>query len=282
MSSPGLPSLLVHGWSPGPAVDTMLVAGLLAYTAGVWRLRGRWPLRYSLSFVGGIAAVALALQSGLDGYDDRLLSVHMVQHLLVLLLAPLLLLEGRPALLALRALPRSARRRTALALDRAGRLLRPMPCLLAYAAIVLVLHVPVLFDAAVRHSGLHELEHALLVAAGLLLWWPLLDVEPRRSRRLGALGRVGYVMAAMVPMAAVGAWLAHDVSLAYRVYGAPTRALGVSPIADQETAGAIMWVAGNVFMVLVGLWLTLAALLADERRQAARDRNAALSLEVTA
>ncbi len=79
------------------------------------------------------------------------------------------------------------------------------------------------------------------------------------------------MMAAMAPMALVGAYLNRHATLVYAAYGPPARALGISALNDQAQAGAIMWVAGDVIMVVVGLWAALAALVADERRQQARE-----------
>ena len=271
MSAPSLPALLAHGWSLAPAADAAMVASAAAYGWSARRVPA-WPWRRSACFAGGLATIAVALQSGLDLYDDRLLSVHMVQHLLLLVLAPLLLLEGRPLILLLRALPPARRHRPAGALRRLGGALRPLLCLVAYGAILLALHVPAVFQAAVRHAPVHAAEHALLLSAGLLMWWPVLDGDPLPSRRLGGLARLGYLVAAMVPMSAVGAWLAHDTGLAYSVYATPAHALGVVAVADQQAAGGVMWVAGNVAVALAALWLAMSALLEEERRQQALDR----------
>ena len=101
------------------------VAAATLYGLGVRRAGGRWPLRRTASFLGGIGCVVLALQSGIDAYDDRLLSVHMVQHMLLLLVAPPLLLGGRPLILALRALPPGRRSSLAKAVHSARALHRP-------------------------------------------------------------------------------------------------------------------------------------------------------------
>ena len=143
-------------------------------------------------------------------------------------------------------------------------------------SIVLVgTHLPAFYDATFRHPALHEAEHSLYLLAGLLLWWPLLDSDPVPARRLGGLGRVIYMLAAMPAMALVGAYLNRHLSLVYPVYGPPARALGISAVTDQQQAGAIMWVAGSMIMVAVGLWSVAAALVADERRQRTRDASVA-------
>ncbi len=270
---PSLPSLLVSHWQLNWTPE--LLAGLYGalYLAAAHRVRG-WPVVRTLSFLAGIGCALVALQSGLSSYDDRLLSVHMVQHMALLMLAPLLLLGGQPVMLTLRASSRSARRRLARLLARLRPWTGAMPCLVVFYAVVLLTHLPGFYGATMHDPGLHEAEHAMYLVAGLLLWWPILDGDPAPARRLGGLGRLGYVLGAMPPMAIVGAYLNRHATLVYPAYAAPSKALGVSALTDQANAGALMWVAGNVTMVAVGLWVTIAALLAEERRQQARDTHA--------
>jgi putative membrane protein len=273
--SPSLPSLLVSHWQLDWALDlpAALYGGL--YLAGAQRVRGSWPIGRTLSFLAGIACVLVALQSGLNSFDDRRMSVHMIQHMLLLMLAPLLLLGGRPVILALRTLPRSCRPGLARMLQRTRLVTGPLPCLAIFYAVVLLTHLPAFYDATLRQPPLHQAEHALYLVAGLLLWWPILDGDPVPAQRLGGLGRIGYMLAAMPPMAIVGAYLNRHATLVYPAYAAPGRALRISPLTDQANAGAIMWVAGNLMMVAVGLWAAIAALLAEERRQQARDARGA-------
>ena len=109
------------------------------------------------------------------------------------------------------------------------------------------------------------------MTAGAALWWPLLDGDPAPGHRLGGLGRLVYVLATMPAMALLGAYLSRQPTLVYAPYGAPARGLGISAVVDQQHAGAIMWVAGSTIVVLAGLWAVVAALVAEERRQQARD-----------
>lgn len=275
MRAPGLPSLLITHWRASDVPSAAAAAAALAYAFGVRRVAGAWPVRRTLSFVAGLACVLVALDSGIDTFDDRLLAVHMAQHMLLLLLAPLLLLGARPVILALRATP--ARRRAALlgALGRLRRVTGPAACIGAFSAVVIATHLPGFYDATLRHPFLHQLEHALYLLAGLLLWWPILDGDPAPVHRLGALGRLGYILLAMAPMALVGAYLNRNPTLVYAPYGPTARALGIAPLTDQAQAGAIMWVGGGTIMVAVGLWAALSALLAEERRQRRREQRAA-------
>ena len=205
--------------------------------------RGAGPPRSS----PGSPCVLVALQSGIDAYDDRLLSVHMVQHLLLLLLAPLLLLGGRPVDRSRCARCRPARGAAlapALARARAGSP-RPGAGLAVFAASSCSRTCRRSTTRRCGTPALHDAEHALYLLAGLLFWWPLLDGDPAAGRRLGGLGRLVYLLAAMPPMALVGAYLNRAPTLVYPAYGAPARALGISALVDQQQAGAIMWVVGD-------------------------------------
>jgi putative membrane protein len=271
MSAPGVPQLLVSHWQLSPVALAGPLACIALYVWATTRVRSGWPVHATASFLGGVACLVVALQSGIGTFDDRLLSAHMVQHMLLLLLAPLLLLGGQPVLLAMRAVPARHRPGIARVLTGARRVTRPVACLAVFYAVVLLTHLPAFYDAALSHAALHALEHLLYLTAGVVLWWPVIDADPAPSRRLGGLGRLIYVLAAMPAMALVGGYLNRHPTLVYPSYGPPAHALGVSAITDQQQAGALMWVAGNVIMVAVGLWAALAALVAEERRLRSRE-----------
>jgi putative copper resistance protein D len=278
VSAPVLPTLLWHGWGPAWTVDVEAGLALLLYTVGVRRARSPWPARRTLAFGAGVACMVVALQSGIDGFDDRMLSVHMVQHLLLLELAPLLLLASRPGLLFLRAAPRSARPWLVRRLDTLRPVTHPVACLLVFSVIVIATHLPGFYDATLRHPALHDAEHVLYLLAGVLMWWPLLDADPLARRRLNGMTRLAYLIAAMVPMTLLGAYLNRHTSLVYAGYAAPARALGISAVVDQQQAGAIMWVLGSTLMIAAGLWQAMAAMVEEERRMVVRERAAAVGV----
>ncbi len=270
MSAPTLWGLLVSHWTLNPAPSAGVAACAAAYAWGVSRVR-RWPMQRTAAFLAGLGSLLLALDSGIDAYDNRLLSVHMVQHMLLLLLAPLLLLVGRPAVLALSAAPRRGRRAIAGALATIRPATRPWCCLTVFYVVVVSTHLPAFYDATLPHPALHDLEHAGYLLAGLLVWWPMVDADPVPRFRLAGLLRLGYLFLAMLPMAGIGAYLNRHTAVVYAPYAAASHGLGVSALSDQAQAGAIMWVVGNSIMVLIGLWAVMAALQAEERRQRIRD-----------
>jgi putative copper resistance protein D len=273
MTAPALETLVWRDWQPAWSLDALALLGAFLYLVGTRRVSGRWPGRRTAAFLAGIGCTVVALQSGLAAFDDRMLSAHMVAHLLLLELAPLLLLAGRPGILLLRSAPRRRRRSLGRALTRLRPVTQPLVCLAVFYAVVGLTHLPFFYDATLRHSGLHEIEHGLYLIAGLFMWWPMVDGNPIPGRRLDGLGRLVYVIAAMLPMTLIGAYLDRQPSLVYPGYAGPAHTLGFSAIADQQQAGAIMWVLGSTLMVLAGLWQAMAALVAEERRMQIRERH---------
>jgi putative membrane protein len=271
---PGLGDVLGH-WEPAPGVLLALALTGAAYALGV-RRAGRWSPWRSAAFAAGLVLVAVALCSGLDPWSERLLSVHMVQHLLLGTLAPLALVTGAPVRLALRAARRPARRRIARALHTplAAVLGHPATGWAALTAVLLGTHLTGLYELALRDPLVHELEHLAYLGAGLLFWAPLVAADPL-PRRAGIVGRMAWLLASMIPMGVVGARLLSG-ALAYPAYVAPARALGIAPLENQRDAASLMWVGGTLVVALALVALVYGALRREEARQ--RRREAALGL----
>ena len=265
-------SQVVTDWAVEPLALVAALAAAGAYLAGVRRSRRRWPAARTAAFLGGLAVLLLASQSGIDTWSERLLSIHMVQHLLVTLVAALLLTAGAPLTLALSTLPRGGR--AALTRLLRGRLAaclgHPLVAWSLFAAVLLLTHIPAVYGAALRNPALHALEHALYLWAALLFWAPVVAADPL-PRRLSTVGVLAYLLAAMAPMSAIGAALLMTDQVAYGHYAATAAAAGVSPLHDQRTGAAIMWIGGGLMMVVAtigGAWL---AMLREERRARARE-----------
>jgi len=233
-----------------------------------------WPLARAAAFALGVAALLVALSPPLDAAADARLSAHMVQHLLITLVAAPLLVVGAPFALVLRALPRRAARGLMRALrSPAGRLLtHPLVTWSLLPALMLVTHLTGLYEYALRHPLAHATEHGAYLAAALLFWLPVLDDAPL-PHRLGPVGQLLYLLLAMPAMAAPGVVLSIEQHVRYPSYGT-----GADALADQHAAGAIMWVAGSV---VAGAATVLAAWLAlerEERRALAREARQPLLL----
>jgi putative membrane protein len=281
MTSGQIPTLLWRHWQLAGVPDAAAAMVALLYLLGTRRVRRGWPWRRTASFAAGLLCVLVAVQSGIDAYDDTLLSDHMVQHLLLLELAPLLLLAGRPMTLMMRAAEPAHRPRLARRIRGLRWLTHPLSCLAILWIVVAGTHLPIFYDATLRHRLLHDGEHLLYLCAGLLMWWPVLDEDPVPSHRLSGALRLVYMTAAMFPMTVLGAYLDRDPTLLYTPYAQPAHALGISAVVDQQQAGAIMWVLGSSLMVVCGIWQAMAALITEERRMQNRERRADAALTET-
>jgi putative membrane protein len=266
---------LLGSWALEPAIAATLLLAAAAYLLGVRRSRRRWPWGRTALWLSGLATLALATMSGIDRYAELLLSVHMLQHLLLMLLAPLLLLAARPVGLALASSPPSPRRRLGAVLHlRAVRAAsRPAAGFAALAVVILATHLTGLFDLALREPAVHALEHAAYLSAGLLFLAPILAADPL-PHPPNAIARFCWLMGAMAVMAIPGALLTFATTVRYSHYLAPARTLGRSALADQQLAGVVMWIGGGIAMFALALVLAMQAMLAEDRLQRRREGHA--------
>jgi putative membrane protein len=228
-----------------------------AEEAPVWRL---------CCFLGAMVAVLVALVSPLDALTDQLFFMHMVQHVLLLDVVPILAILGLTKVI-LRPLTRTVHDVE----RRAGPLAHPAFAVVLYVAVIWAWHVPAAYDAAVRHSGVHVLEHLTFVLAGSLYWWHLLS--PIRARlRLGGLGPVLYMGSTKVLVGALGMGLAFAPSALYAYYEHHARVWGISALDDQAMAGLIMAVEQSIVMGTALVVLFVRALAESEREQQRQER----------
>lgn len=224
-----------------------------------------WP--QALAFGAGVTALLVAVVSPLDGLgEDYLFAAHMVQHILLGDIAPLLLLLGLS-----RVIMRPATRRLQ-AIERAlGPFAHPGTGIVLWLGLVYLWHVPALYDAALRNPVLHGLEHLCFMAAGVAVWWPLIQPVPMR-RRLTGLWTFAYIAAAKAGLAALGLYLVWSTAVAYPYYEAVPRIWGLSAIEDQNAGGAIMMVEQSIVLVLVFFALFARMLRQSEEDELRRER----------
>ena len=253
----------VGGWSIEPPLAYVAIAALL-YTLGGrgYSRAGREPCR-TAAFVAGLATIVLALDSPIDADADQLFWAHMLQHVLLLTVAPPLILLGRPWPRMWRALPLRTRTRVGRALARSRwtapvrALARPWPAWLLFNVTFIAWHIPAAYDATLRSSAVHDPEHAMFFFTGLLFWARVIDPGPLRPR-LHWPARIAYVVGAMV----VGWVLAITLVLVpeplYAHYAALAhRPGGISALTDQQLAAGVMWVPGSIaytIAVLIGVY----------------------------
>jgi cytochrome c oxidase assembly factor CtaG len=253
-----------HGqpWPLTLAFTSAIVATGIVYLRGWIRLREDSPRLASawhlVAFISGLASVWIAVASPLATLDHRSLTLHMVKHLLLMTVAAPLLLAGSPALPLRQALshfglPHFVQSNNALG-NRATRWLKsafahPWFCWLAGTIAVIGWHLPAAFQLGMRSHWIHSLEDASFLLAGLLFWWPVIQPSsstvksPRWSMAL-------YLFLATLPCDVLSAFLVFSNRIVYHRYMSATSLFSLSPLQDQEFAGALMWV-----------WVTFAYLI---------------------
>ncbi len=206
---------------------------------------GTEPARRGASFYGGLLVVVLAIDSPLDAYADRLFWAHMVQHVLLTMVAPPLVLLGRPWPRVVRPLALELRRPLVRTLAACRAVAAPVPAFVLFNGVLVAWHVPVLFDLTLRNQAAHDLEHALFFGTALLLWSHLAPTT--RRPRLSDLQRVGYGVGAILVSWGLAVVLGLASHPLYPHYAAlADRPGGLSALADQQLAAGIMWVPASV------------------------------------
>ena len=281
-TAPPDPANLLLGWSFDPLVWLPAIVALALWWLGVRRVNRLHPghpvsrLR-TLSWVLGVGALLLALDSGIERYDTTLFWVHMIQHLLLIFVAPILLLAAGPMTLLLRASTPEVRRRRILPILH-SRVVRavafPPVAWLLFAGVMWASHFSPLFDAALESEWAHRFEHVLFLGVALLFWWPVVGPDPS-PWRLRPAGKVVYVGLQMPQ----NTFLAVAITLAsaplYAHYASTGRAWGPTPLEDQQAAGGIMWLAGDLAFLAVVVFLVWAWMRDDERLTIGEDRRLA-------
>ncbi len=236
---------ILTSWSLPAGVVIGLAVTVIVYVRG-WR-RLRLPPSRLYAFIGGVVALTLAIASPVDALAGFLLSAHMVQHLLLLIVAPPLLLAGAPARALLRGLP-APLGRTALgpflaspALARIERALeRPLVGVVVLTAATWIWHTPPAYELALRSPAWHPLEHASFFGAALVFWRPVL-----RARRVGW-ALVPCLLLADLQNTDLSALCVVSDPVLYSSYATTPRLFGLSALDDQIAAGVIMWVPGSI------------------------------------
>jgi putative membrane protein len=271
----GAPHAAGTPWNPDPWVLVPLALAALLYAAGraALALRGRAGAvraHEALAFAAGLATLVVALVSPMDRLSERLFSVHMGQHELLMLVAAPLVVVGRPLVPFLYALPAPWQPR-ALAIARRPGVLRawaflsaPLVAIVIHAVTRWAWHLPLLFDGALAHPALHAVQHLTFFLTAAFFWWSVVH---------GRYGRAGYgvsVVAVFVTVAHTGL-LAAIITLAPApIYDTYARLLGPRALSDQQVAGLVMWVPAGTLLAAVGLAL-FAAWLGESSRRARKE-----------
>jgi putative membrane protein len=228
--------------------------------------RGTSPLR-AAAFAAGLLVLVAAVATPLDGLgDDYLFSAHMLQHVLLGDVAPLLLLLGLT-----RVIMRPATRRLQRVERALGPFAHPLTGLVLWLGVMYLWHIPAMYEAALSSPLVHLVEHTSFFLAGLAVWWPLIQPVPMRSRLTG-MWPVAYIGAAKFGLAALGLYLTWSSGVLYDTYAGAPRIWGISAQTDQNAGGAIMMVEQSLTFVIALVVLFSLALTKSETEQRRRER----------
>jgi len=258
-------------WRIEPFTTALLLAAGSLYAAGVVRLRRgsrAWPGGRTAAFAAGLATLVAALCSPVDAYAYVSFTVHMAQHLLLTLLAPPLLALGAPITLALRAGSPAVRRWVTASLRSpvAAFFANPIVGWTVFVGVPVFVHASPLFDEALRSTPWHAVEHGLWLTAALIYWWPIVGVDPNPHPVRWPV-RMLSLFLAMPAMSflALGIY-AGDVPL-YPTYATLPAPWGPAALGDQRDAAVMMWLVGNLALVLAILLVAAAWKRDEDARQ---------------
>ncbi|MGE5225036.1 MAG: cytochrome c oxidase assembly protein [Omnitrophica WOR_2 bacterium] len=231
-------------WAPSILLGMALFVG--GYLAATGPLRSHFKDSQPVSrgqkawFLAGSALILFALISPLDEVGDSFLfSAHMIQHLLIALIAPPLLLIGTPGWLI----------RPVISKPLAGNVFRfltlPVVAFFLGNGVYLAWHFPALYEAALNNENVHIIEHLSFIAAGVINWWPVLSPLPDFNK-LPPLARVVYLFLDGLPTTILSALITFSTTPLYPTYAAAGKLLGIDAVMDQQAAGMIMWMPGGM------------------------------------
>ena len=274
-------------WSWDPTVLLGLALLVAVYVVGVRRglLRNDddtapWFTRAALRpwfFAAGILSGFLALQSPIDtGGDDFLLSLHMIQHLVLMMVSPPLVLLG---IAGMRSLPDNiAPRWRALWTF----ITRPWPATFIFNAVLLIWHIPSWYDATLTTPWIHIVEHLTFIGVGVIFWWPIVDpLRGARTKPVSPFVKMGMLGLAGIPPTVLGFLFALIGTPAYQFYARAPRLWGLSAVQDQQIAGVIMFGLGNIvyFVAISIIFLRLLGNPADDEAEVERSERTRAEVE---
>jgi cytochrome c oxidase assembly factor CtaG len=271
-------------WNWDPLILSMLVITAILYARGLFQQRERqggllYPHQKwrAVAFGAGMGILFLALISPVDTYSDQLFSVHMAQHILFMDISAPLLAYSAPLGPILQAFPRRYQRAAGQWWSRPGNWIKGLWQWVSYPATAWVLfvgflwlwHIPAFYSAAIENETIHALEHLCFLGSGFLFWWNIFYVFWRKPKQRGT--GVVYMGLYALQSSGLGGLLTFSTATWYPVYISTSEKLGVSPLADQQIAGMIMWLP-EMAIYIVGALIMLKGWLEsmenDEENQA--------------
>lgn len=273
---------ILASWSFPPVVTALDLLATLLYIRGWLAIRPLLPDKFPAwrlaCFLSGIATLQIALASPIDAFDAFFLADHMIQHLLLMMIVPPLILLGNPGIPVMRGLPRPLRRALGWLLKHdplswlASLFAQPSLCWLLFTISMLGWHLPRFYDLALRSPNWHDAEHATFLLTSILFWWPVIQPWPSRAR-LPRWGLIPYLLLADFANSALCAFLIFSERTFYPFYTQIPRIAALSVRDDQVIAGAIMWVIGSLAFLIPAVAIAV-SLLSPQPRLTSRSRRA--------
>ena len=249
------------------SLTLIMIATAMVYLRG-W-LHSTLPAWRAASFFLGLFFIWLAAASPIASFDGRMLTAHMIQHVVLMTFAPPLIWLGEPVRALLYDLPQQlvvTVSRSPLARRLGGILAQPAFCWLSAAAALVVWHVPALFRLGMHSSAWHLLEHGSFLGTGLLFWWPVVQPWPGVPR-WPRWSMLLYLFLATLPCDVLSGLLVFSDRLAYPMYSSMPRQYGLSVLEDQQCAGALMWTCVTVVFLVAGTILSMQLLSPGTSRE---------------
>lgn len=236
-----------------------------------WRAGALWR---PFSYIFGLIFIGIALMSPLDVLASSLFFMHMIQHLLLIMIAPPLLLLANPMAFLLWGLPGGIRIKAGRFLSRllnrnapSRRWLQkattPAIVWLFWFIAIIGWHDVNAYNAALTYGWVHDVEHLSFFAAGMLFWWHVTGAGPRLHKQFGLAGRIAFTLSAVPPNMLTGVVLTFLTVPVYTYYLDVPRVWGISPLVDQQIGGLIMWIPGSM-MYLIAVLILIARLLSED------------------
>ncbi len=269
---------VLRSWSIPPAATFAIVLTALVYLRGWWLLRRAGspdvPPWRAATFLLGLLTLWVALASPMDVFNGFILTAHMLQHMLLMMVAPPLILLGAPLVPTVRGLPKFAAREFAgpflnwSAARRVGNALtHPVSALLLMGVAMFAWHTPALYELALRSSSWHQVEHAWFFLTSIIFWWPVVQPWPS-SAHWPRWAMVPYLLIADIQNTVLSAILVFSDRVLYPSYSGVPRLFGLSALEDQVAAGSIMWVVGSLAFVVPAVIIAVQCLSRKSARHA--------------
>jgi len=280
-TDPPTAASLIFGWTFEPIPTLGIVVAVWWWLWAVRRVDRLHPghpvpRRRTVAFLGGMSALAFALLSGIARYDTSLFSVHMVQHVLLMLVAAPLIALSAPVTLLLRLSSSETRHRWLLPVlhSRIVRFLGfPVTSWVLFATIMWATHFSPLFNASLQDPAIHDLEHVLFLVGALLFWWPAVALDPA-PWRMGHPARIVYVLTQMTQNTFLAVVILNATAVLYSHYATLVRPWGLPPLDDQRLAAGLMWIAGDAVFLSAILAVIAGWMRAEQKNEVREDRRA--------